>query len=222
MSNRAAATALAVKLIDMLIPGSPNAAVLKEQLDALSDSAFHEYMVKLRNREAVLPLTVSNMDPKFSLSQERNLEVAKKVKLELFQHLLLTDPTTGVTFRTPERYLVGYGPLRRQQQLLIKKISIPDSNLHVDELTGQPAGPSKGSKLSFPEMQGLFAQGQDRSIEELMKFRGGDAKAYRAMSRSILETGRASQDAIKVNPTRVKANESLETLLKSMHLDTKL
>jgi len=136
--------------------------------------------------------------------------------------LIKTDPTTGMTFLTNEEYLIGWAPLRRQQQMLLKKISIPDSNLHVDELTGQPAGPSKGSKLSFPEIQGLFAQGQDRSIEELIKFRGGDAKAYRAMSRSILETGRASQDAIKVNPTRVKANESLEILLKTMHLDTKL
>jgi len=67
--NRAVATALAVKLIDMPIPGSPNAATLKEQLDALSDADFANYMRGLRDRTVVLPLTVSNMDPKYSLAQ---------------------------------------------------------------------------------------------------------------------------------------------------------
>lgn len=222
MANRNKATALAVQRIGMLIPGSPNAETLKASLDALTDEQFHAYMVELKARRQVLPVYVTNMDPKFSLSVERNLEIGKKIGHEFYVQLNLTDPTTGIVFQTPQKYLVGPAPVMRQQQLLIKKISIPDSNLHVDELTGQPAGPSKGSKLSFPEIQGMFAQSQDRSIEELIKFRGGDQKAYRAMSRSIIETGRASQDAIKVNPTRVKATETLSIFLKCMHLQNTL
>jgi hypothetical protein len=217
MANRKAATALAVKIIGRFMPGSPNAAITQELLDELTDEQFDALMHRFRDGSATLTLYSYNLD-KHKLSLDRNLKIAKIMGHEFFQRLYLTDPITGVTFLTPERYLILRLPVRRQQQLLIKKSSIPDSNLHVDELTGQPAGPSKGSKMSFPEIQVLFAQDQNRPIEELIKFRGGDAKAYRAMTRSIIETGQASQDAIKVNPTRVKSTETFSTLLKAMHL----
>lgn len=217
MGNRQAATAELVRWIDKFIPGSKQGALYQERLDALSDEQFDQYMQKLESGEEIVSLTVPNLS-KQALSIERNFQIARQLKHEFFQRLWLTDPATGVTYLTPVRYLVIDLPIRRQQQLLIKKISIPEGNHHVDELTGQPAGPSKGSKLSFPELQVLFAQGLDRSIEEMIKFRGGDNKAYRIMSRSIMETGGASQDAIKVNPTRVKSTETFSILLKAMHI----
>lgn len=221
MGNRQAATAEIIKWVDKLLPGSPNASLYKDALARMTDAQFSAYMDQLESGEATLSLIAPNLsEPK--LSVERNLQVAKELGHEFFQRLWLTDAKTGVTYLTPIKYLVVDLPLRRQQQLLIKKISIPEDNRHVDEMTGQPSGPSAGSKLSFPELQVLYAQGMDRTIEELIKFRGGDTKARQALDRQIVETGGASQDAIKktIPHTRVKSTETLGVLLKSMHLDT--
>lgn len=221
MGNRKAATALAVKYIDMFMPGSPNAALIQELLDAMTDEQFHQLMEQMREGKVALPLYAPNLSA-HKITLERNLKIYKDLGIESHEQIWITDPITGVTVLSPQRMLILRLPVRRQQQLLIKKSSIPDSNLHVDELTGQPAGPSKGSKMSFPEIQVLYAQDQNRPIEELIKFRGGDAKAYRAMTRAIIETGQASQDAIKVTPTRVKSTETFSTLLKAMHLQNTL
>lgn len=218
MSNRKAATAEAIKWIDKLLPGSDNGKLLKERLDRLNDQEFHEYMEKLASGEEILSLVAPNLAD-IKLTIENNLKVAEELGHNFFERLWLTDPKTGTEYLTPVRYLIVDLPLRRQQQLLVKKISIPEDNQHVDELTGQPSGPSQGSKLSFPEIQVLYAQGLDRSIEEMIKFRGGDIKAFQAMNRQIHDTGGASLDAIKKTPTRVKSTETLGTLLRSMHLD---
>lgn len=134
----------------------------------------------------------------------------------------MTDPTTGEVYRTPVKYLVIDVPLRRQVQLLQSKATIPENNKHIDELSGQSTGPSKGSKISFPELQVLFAQGLDSTITELIKFRGGDAKAFNAMNRAIIENGGVSIDYLSQFNTKVKSVTTLSTLLKTIHLDNTL
>lgn len=218
--NRAAAMEV-LKYIDEFMPGSPNYEVMKQRLDKLSDKEFDAYMEKLGSGEEILPLFMPNMG-KYKITVERNLKLAKKLGHEFFERVWMTDLTTGKTFLTPEKYLVMDLPIRRQQQLLIKKINIPEDNMHVDELTGQPTGPSKGAKLSFPEIQALYAQGMDQAIEELIKFRGGDQKAYRAMVRTIVDTGNVRQASIRTAGTRVKSTETLSTLLKGAHLNNTL
>ena len=221
MSNRQAATDFIVKYIGKLLPGSENAALIKEALDQMSDEQFASYMDKLESGEEILPLIAPNLS-KHKLSVERNLSIAAELKHNFFQRIWWTDPSTGLTYLTPERYLVVLLPLRRQVQLLTKKISIPEDNKHVDELTGQVAGPSASSKLSFPELQVLFAQGLDRAIEELIKYRGGDSKAFNAMNRSIIENGGVSLDNVAISATKVRSTQTLSTYLKAMHLDNNL
>lgn len=221
MGNRKAATAELLRLIDMLLPGSDNKKLYEERLEKLSDQEFDNYMAKLESGEEVLSLIAPNLS-KFKLNLERNLKIASQLKHEFFQHLILTDAASGTVYKTPRKYLVIDLPLRRQQQLLFKKISIASDNRHVDELTGQPRDESKGSSVSFPEVQVLNAQGFDRALEEMLKFRGGDVKAFQAMNRLIIETGGASQNAINRNPSRVKSTETLSALFKGMHLDNNL
>lgn len=218
MGNRKAATAELLKWIERLLPGSGNAKIYEDRFKTMSDEEFDAYMSALASGEQVLSLVAPNL-AESKLSIERNLQIAKELGHEFFQHLWLTDPVTNVTYRTPKKYLVIDLPLRRQQQLLVKKMSIPDDNRHVDELTGQPTGASAGSKLTFPEVQVLNARGLDRSIEELLKFRGGDVKANQMLTRQIVETGGGSQDAVKRTPTKVKSTVTLGIFLKSMHLD---
>jgi hypothetical protein len=221
MGNREAATKAILKYIEKIIPGSPNTNMYKELLGNLSDKAFDEYMKKLQSGEETLYMVTPNLAD-YSVDVQRNIEIAKELGHSFFEKLWLTDPITGQTYLTPVEYFVIDLPLRRQVQLLVKKVSIPEDNKHLDQLTGQPTGPSKGSKISFPELQVLFAQGLDNTISELIKFRGGDEKAYNAMNRSIYATGGVSLANLEKTPTKVKAVTTLSTLLKAMHLDNTL
>ncbi len=221
MSNRKAATEFILKYIEKLLPGSENTAVYEKTLNEMSDSEFKRFIDDLESGETTLSLVCPNLG-KQKLSVKRNLALGKELGLEFFQRLWLTNHVTGVTYLTPLKYLVVDLPVRRQAQLLVKKISIPEDNRHVDDLTGQATGASKGSKLSFPELQMLHAQGMDASIEELIKFRGGDARAFNAMNRQIIETGDVSLDSIRGAGTKVKATDTLSTYLTAMHIGNNL
>lgn len=219
MANRKAATEEIVKYVDKILPGGGNGETYRRQLDALTNAQFEAYMRKLQSGEEVLSITIPNFS-KTKLTTKRNLAVAKELGHNFFERLWLTDPHTDTTYLTPIPYLVVDLPLRRQAQSLNKKMSVPQNNDQVDELTGQRTGP-KGSKLSFPELQALYAQGLDRTIEELIKFRGGDEEAYRYMNREMIEKGSVSLDALQ-SQTKVKSTTTLSTLLKCMHLDNNL
>lgn len=223
MANREKATKFIVDNIDAILPGSENTGLWKKRLEAMSNAEFDAFMTRLENGEDILSITVPNLGDK-RLSVERNLDLADKLGHNFFEHLMLTDPDTGVTYKTPIPYLVVDLPLRRQVQSLMKKISVSEHNGKIDEMTGQRAYSSetKGSKLSFPEIQILYAHGLQKSILEMIKYRGGDEQGYRAMDRAILETGGVSLDSLADIPTQTKSVLTLSTFLKAMHLDNTL
>lgn len=221
MSNRKAATEFILKYIDKLLPGSPNRERYEELFAGLSDKQFDQFMQQLESGEVNLSIVAPNLG-KQKLDLKRNLKIADELGHEFFQRLVLTDPTTGLSYLTPIKYMVVDLPVRRQVQLLQKKATIPENNKHVDELSGQSTGPSKGSKISFPELQVLYAQNLDNTITELIKFRGGDTKGFNAMNRSIYETGGVSIEHLSKAGTKVKSVTTLTTLLKAMHLDNTL
>lgn len=218
---RKEATDHAIKLLSKLAGKNSAVTELESMLNALTDKQFDAYMEQLASGEEVLPYIVPNLGD-VRLSVEKNLKIAEELKHEFFERLWLTDPATGQTYLTPEKYLVIDLPLKRLQQHLHKKIAIPDDNAHVDELTGQPTGPSKGSAVSFPELQILYSQGLESSIRELFKFRAGDQEAYKALNKEILSGGLPSMDAVDGGDTRVRSTDVLQILLKSAHLDNNL
>ncbi|BEG72419.1 hypothetical protein [Pseudomonas phage vB_PaeM_PS119XW] len=207
--------------IDMFRPGSENVKIYQELFDRYSDEEFFEWMERLEAGE-VLALYAPNLEePTLSIAQ--NYKVADALGFELFQHLILTDPGTGQVYKTQNKHLVGMVPLRRQVQMLAKKASIPGSNTVVDERSGQATGDSKGARLSAPEIQVNASKGLNNMVLELIKFRGGDEKAYNAMNRSIIETGEASLDSIMAEtPSQVKSNKTMSVYLKAMHLQNNL
>lgn len=221
MGNRKAATAELVKWLNEMVPGSETVKDTEKVLNGLTDAQFDDYMQKLETGDEIVSLAVPNLG-KDKLDIGRLLKVGEKLGHQFFEQLWLTDAKTGVTYLTPEKYLVVDLPLRRQQQMLSKKISIPTDNRHVDELTGQVTNDSKGASLSLPELQILRSQGLDRPILEMIKVRGGDEKANRAITRQIVENGSASIDSVLGGGTRVKSTETLATLLRGMHLSTNL
>lgn len=230
MGNRKAATDYILKHIAMIDPTDKgNLELTKSQLESLSDAEFEAYMHSLSAPPADDPdrlqETLTYYAPnlgKTKISLKRNLEIAKAIGHKFFERLWITDAQTGVTYLTPNEFMVVDLPIRRQAQLLIKKASIPTDHKSIDELSGQVTGESKGSKLSFPELQAQVSQGLDQTVIEEIKIRGGDERAYQEFERQMIEKGTVSQAEILSLGTTVKSTETLSILLKGMHLDNNL
>lgn len=208
--------------IERILPGGENVKIYQELFARTSDIEFDDWMNRLANGEEILSI----FNPNFhgtAMSLTRNVEVGEELGCSLFQHLYLTDQDTGMVRKTPAKYMVGIVPFRRQAQTLESKMSVPDNDNVVDQLTGQATGVSKGSRMSYPEIQVNLSKGLDKMLLELVKFRAGDAKSYAAMNKSIYETGSVSLDSIMANtPSTVKATESLSVILKAMHISNNL
>jgi len=220
-TNRKAAEAFILKYIEKILPGSNNVKMYEEMFAGMSDAKFDTFMADIEDGKTRLVIIAPNLQAQ-KLSTKRNLGIAEELGHNFFQRLWLKSPHLDAPYLTPIKYLVMQLPLRRQAQLLTKKISIPEDNKSVDDFSGQPTGKSQGSKLSYPELQILAALGLDANITEMIKFRGGDTKAFDAQNRQISESGGTSQKAIEHLGTVVKSTQTLSIYLKCMHLDNTL
>lgn len=218
MGNRKAAETVILDAVKRLDPSGKNLENTRNMLASMSDAQFDLYMQRMEREEDFISMNYENLTTS-AISVENNLKVAEDVGHEFFEQIYATDASTGRTFLTPKKYIVIDLPVRRQIQMLVKKISVPDDNIHLDELTDQPTGVSKGGSLSYPEMLLLFSKGLQSSIVEFLKFRGGDLKAMDAMEKSIRETGEANIEYLSQSNTKAKATQTMSTLLKGMHLD---
>lgn len=213
----------------LLTPGDDyNAKMLEKHLRSLSNKDFEEYVRSLLptkesglDQQNAIPIYIPSFEPN-QATIDNNLIVADKLGLKLYHHLKLTNPNTGQVYITPVKHLVGDVTLRRQIQLQSKKESIPEDDKTVDELTGQVTGASKGSKVSFPELQALGAQGLDKSIQETMSIRGGNPILKREWERQIMETGDANMEPLLALGYKPKSTLTLSRLFNGMQLDTNL
>lgn len=218
IANRKKVEAFIIKAVEEILPKGGNKAYYKERFEKMSDKAFDAFMHHLKEG-GQLHVTVPNVIGE-GLNIERNLALLDKYKRKVFHHIELSDGE-GNRYLTPIPYMVVDLPLRRQEQSLVEKITVAEDNRRIDDLTGQPTGDSKGSRISFPQIQMLYAQGAEESIREFVKFRGGDEEAYRLMEQMIAETGEVDMDAIP-DTGEVRSIKTLRTLLKGMHLNNNL
>jgi hypothetical protein len=189
--------------------------------DKLSDKEFDAWMKDLKSEEKFLTIMAANFSDT-KLSVENNLNVAKKLNVKFFQQLYIGAQGDVPGYLTPVEYLVVDLPLRRASQMLIKKISVADHSRSVDILTGQVAGDSKTSKISYPELQIAAAMDLEDSLIELIKYRGGDRRGGAAMDAMIKKYGRASLKTLEPYASGVESTKSLKTFLTSAHLRSTL
>ena len=108
--------------------------------------------------------------------------------------------------------------IRRQAQTLDTKISVASDDNQIDELTDQVTGDSKGSSISYPEVQMLDAQGLHHTLNELLAVRGGNLEAWRMMKNGLIKYGSFSQEELKHLDSRAKVNETFAKILEGMHI----
>jgi hypothetical protein len=219
--NRKAAEASILADIEEILPGSDNPKYYQALFEGMDDEQFANFMQQLGSGEITLSIIAPNFaDAK--LEAKRNFAIARRWGFTYFERIWMDDGDGTPMYLTNDPYPVMEVPVRRQAQLLDKKISVAEDANSVDDLTGQPTGRSKGSKISFPELQLLAAQGLDVSIEELIKWRGGDTKGYNAFVDALSGGGGVSLEAIKGMAGGVVSTQTLRTLLLCMHVSSTL
>lgn len=215
MPNRAKAQQTIIDNIEKLA-GASNAQLYKTKFSQMSDDEFHQFMLDIKEKKVRLCIIAPNFSSE-KLSSKKCIEVAKGLGKSLFQRIWISAEPGKPAFLTPNTYMVPILPLRRQAQLLSKKISIPEDNNSVDDFTGQPTGKSKGSKLSYPELQVLASFNLSDTITELIKYRGGDEKGFAAMNTMIDRHGEVSLKEIAPYAGGVKSTQTLKAMLTAMH-----
>ena len=206
-------------ITDLCHGDTRNAEIYKDAFTKMNDTQFKEYMKGLKDKTKKLTIQAPNFDNNF-INIENMINVAKKYKLDLYESLWITPEDGGPTYLSPPKYLIITVPVRRQAQLLVKKISIPENNRIIDKLSGQPTGPSKGAKISLPETQILDALNLPNTMIELLKIRGGDEGAFRALNASISRTGYANQSEITNYSTGVSSTATLKAIFTACHYKT--
>ncbi len=219
--NRKKAEQIALSMIEQLAPGSQNTKIYQDFFNSLSDEEFDKFVRDVKSGEKYFVIQEPNLSKK-SITIENNLELAEKWGHRFFERVWMDAKNGAPSYLSNESYLIVKLPLRRVAQILIDKISIPEDNRSVDLLTGQPTGTSKGSKISYPELQALQARNLPDTIIELIKYRGGDMTGFNAMNDQIARTGGASINALSKLGTETKSTVVLSTYLTSMHLSNTL
>lgn len=221
MANRKAAESFILNCIKELTLSDENVNIYKTMFATMSDEDFDQYMKDIESGKKWLVIFAPhNLSTR--MTTKNNIELGKKLGHKFFQKIWIGKTDVAPAHLTPVEYLVVDLPVRRQSQLLTKKISIPEHNKSKDLLTGQATGDSKGSKISFPEVQMLASMGLDACTTELIKYRGGDNQGFRAMNTMIARYGNANLETLKHYAGGVDSTRLLRTYLTGMMLKNNL
>jgi len=219
--NRKKAEAFALKLIDAIDPGNENVAHYKELFASMDDKAFAELVESFSTGDAMLGYTHPNLN-KNKITVSNNIKLAERLGYKMFDYAFLTDPDIGVTAKTLKPVLITNMYIRRQAQTLEHKNSVTTDDRHLDQMTDQPTGPSKGASITAPELPIGHAQRWDAILTEVVNYRGGNARAYNISKHLAIRTGEISQTAIKQFPSANKSISSLSSFLFAAHVDNNL
>lgn len=215
--NRKKAEEFILEFVSDIEPTGYNVEQYKKAFEGMSDKDFDIWMKNIRDGKSHLVLFKPLYEAK-GLTVENNLKIAEKYGLNYFEKLVYSNNADCPDFKTPIEYLVIDLPYRRQSQTLAKKVSIPDNNKVIDELTYQPTGDSKGAKISYPELQVLIGMGLENTISELIRFRGGDRNGFNAYNAMFLRYGNANLKTLENYSTGVESTKTLRIYLTSMHI----
>lgn len=215
-ATRKAIEAYIVKYVHKVDPSGSNKKLYLDSIfPRLNDKSFIEFIKK------PIPIYAPN-GGKVKIDHMRNVDIMREMGYDPYVKVFLTDPKTNVTSLTQKPHIVLPLPVRRQTQMIDKKVSIAEHNRTIDKNTGQATGASKGSSFSFPQIYVMSTKGYRNTIRELIKHRGGDNKARQAIDRQIRQYGSASQTFEGSDKTRTKSVVTTGIIFKCMHIGTNM
>jgi len=208
-----------VQIMDTLDPTGDNGKRYRDMLEPMSIQEFTRFMNLLKEQKYQLNIVMPNMVKTFKMNDI--FQAAKIADYKIMHQLWLPDPVSGRKFLTNEKYMVLQIPIRRAQQEVDKKLSVPQSDVHIDALTGQVTGPDKACSISTVEMRALHTRGLSKVLEEFVRVRGGDLNAYGDFKRQLEETGEVAIDQLDPS-TRSRASVIAGVLFRSVLLENNI
>lgn len=207
------------KLCDTMEPSGLNSKRYRQIIGNMNDKEFDQFMNYMKEGKWQLHLVAPNMI--VNLQNEDLLKACDLIGLNLFHKVWMYDKVTGKKYLTDNEYMFVKLPIRRQQQFLDEKISVPDNDRTIDGLTGQVTGDSRSCAITNPEIQILAARGLDDTLREMVNVRGGNIHGYNEFRRMLEENGEADLDTIDPN-SKTRVSVVGKVLLQSMMIDTNL
>ena len=207
------------KLCDTMEPSGLNSKRYRQIIGQMNDKEFDQFMNYMKEGKWQLHIVAPNMI--VNLQNEDLLKACDLIGLKLFHKVWMYDKVTGRKYLTDNEYMFVKLPVRRQQQFLDEKISVPDNDRSIDGLTGQVTGDSRSCAITNPEIHILAARGLDKTLQELVNVRGGNVHGYNEFRRMLEETGEADLDALDPN-SKTRVSVVGKVLLQSMMIDTNL
>lgn len=179
-----------LKTVKLIEPGGMNYNYYKKRFDKMTDADFEHWMDILEKDKENIHVYAPNL--KVTLRYEDIAKAADFLGITFFHHLVVTDEDTGVEYLTNEKYMVVELPVRRLQQTLDEKISIPKGDTRVDMFTGQVMQEDRACAFTTPEIQATYSNGYEALLEELTVVRGGNLDAYATFRNQLEELGEAN------------------------------
>ena len=208
-----------VTCLNLIDPTGDNGRRFSDFVSPMSDKEFAQYIQNLKDRKCHIDIVAPNMKKPLQLNDV--FAAAHKINCKLFQRVWFYDMTTGKEFLSTEELPVFRLTVRRQEQMLDEKLSVPDKASKIDALTGQVTGDDKAGGFSMPEIQIMYSKGFKNVLKEFIKIRGGDVHAFGEFERQLEETGEGAMDQIRVN-SRARSGAVLSAWLEAIHLDNNI
>lgn len=208
-----------VECLNLIDPTGDNGKRFSDLVSAMNDKEFAQYIQNLKDRKCHIDIVAPNMKKHLQLNNV--FAAAHKINCKLFQRVWFYDMTTGKEFLSTEELPVFRLSVRRQEQMLDEKLSVPDKASKIDALTGQVTGDDKAGGFSMPEIQIMYSKGFKNVLKEFVKVRGGDVHAFGEFERQLEETGEGSMDQIHIK-SRARSGAVLSAWLEALHLDNNI
>ena len=194
-----------------------NVQLYEKTFKSMTNTAFHKMMIRLKNG-AYLNVIVtpgSDLEKKYNTNNLKDL--LKSYGIEPYQRLKFDED--GIEGETDIEHLVTVVPDRRFVQTLESGISVPKSSLgRVNHLTDQVTGDYQSSKLSKPEAELLDKHyGLKYTLNEFIRYRGGDLAAMQALNQLSSTHGEVSQAEIEAYSTMRKSTKSVKMFFAAAH-----
>ena len=208
-----------VSCLNLIDPTGDNGRRFSDFVSPMDDKEFAQYIQNLKDRKCHIDIIAPNMKKPLQLNNV--FAAAHKINCKLFQRVWFYDMTTGKEFLSTEELPVFRLTVRRQEQMLDEKLSVPDKASKIDALTGQVTGDDKAGGFSMPEIQIMYSKGFKNILKEFIKIRGGDVHAFGEFERQLEETGDGSMDQIRIQ-SRARSGAVLSAWLEALHLDNNI
>lgn len=145
------------------------------------------------------------------------------INVPLFEHVnldFLYKRADGKSVQSQE-CIVGYIPIKRQQQMITKKNKWA-SSIDSRDISGRLTGQDKGSQTSEREFEGLASFSLDETIKEFSKPKGDAMEAKGAMYAQIAATGSVRMEDLPDKVEDSLARNLMNAYLKGCHIGSNL